>query len=213
DHRAAAGDDADVAGGGHGPVGAGEEDEVAGLNLRGGHLTAVGPLILAGARDGDPGGAVGHHGQPGAVEGVRPGGAPLVGLADLGFGVGDDFPGGPGGQWPEVGLLTDRAARGGEDQGAVGGVACRPAQDVGDVPVGVVVGEQCRLDVTGGAVGFEECGGGGDGVAGVIDVGDPVVVAVDAVSAGPLGCRVDGCAAPGVAGPGGVRAGMHSGRV
>jgi hypothetical protein len=123
-------------------------------------------LLLAGAGDGDPGGAVGHHGQPGAVEGVGAGGAPQVGLADLGFGVGDDFPGGPGGQRPEVGLLAGRAARGGEDLGAVGGVAGCPIQDVGDVPVGVVVGEQGGLEVAGGAVGFEEVRGGGDGVAG-----------------------------------------------
>src|SRR4249920_3550365 len=46
------------------------------------------------------GGAVGHHGQAGAVVGVRAGAAPLVGLAELGLGVGDDRAGGPGGQRP-----------------------------------------------------------------------------------------------------------------
>ena len=135
------------------------------------------------------------------------------------------FPAVPAGSGPRPACWQIGLPVGGEDLGAAGGVAGRPAQDVGDVPAGVVVGEQCRLDVAGGAVGFEECGGGGDGVAGVVDVGDPVVVAVDAVPAGPLGCRVDGGAAPGVPGqaadaelhrpgrPGGVRAGMHSGRV
>src|ERR1017187_9304926 len=103
-------DDADVAGGGWGAVGAGEEDEVAWLGLAGRDLLAEGPLGLAGAGDGDPGGAVGHHGQAGAVVGVRPGGAVLVGLAELGFGVGEDLPGGAGGQGAEGGLLAQGAA-------------------------------------------------------------------------------------------------------
>ena len=37
-------DDADVPGGGRGAVGSGEEDQVAGLDLAGGDLGAVGPL-------------------------------------------------------------------------------------------------------------------------------------------------------------------------
>ena len=45
-------------------------------------------------------------------------------------------------------------------------------------------------------------GGRGDGVAGVVDVGEAVVVAVDAVPAGRARGGVDGRAAPGV--PGGA---------
>ena len=72
---------------------------------------------------------------------------------------------------------------------------------------------------------LRKCGGGGDGVAGVVDVDDPVVVAVDAVPAGVLGGGVDRGAAPGVPGqaadaelhrpgrPGRVLAGMHPGGV
>jgi hypothetical protein len=78
-----AGHDADMARGGHRAIRPGEKDEVAGLDLVGGDLPPERPLFLAGARDGDPGGAVGHHGQPGAVERVRPGAAPLVRLAQL----------------------------------------------------------------------------------------------------------------------------------
>src|SRR5260370_5318332 len=74
--------------GGRGTVGAGEEDKVARLSLAGRHLLAEGPLGLAGAGDDDPGRAVGHCGQAGAVIGVRPGRAALVGLAELGFGPG-----------------------------------------------------------------------------------------------------------------------------
>jgi hypothetical protein len=73
-----------------GPAGAGEEDKVSWLGL-------------AGARDGDPGGTVGHHGQARAVVGA---GRPvLVGLAELGFGEGEDFPGGAGaGNYVSAGL-------------------------------------------------------------------------------------------------------------
>ena len=63
------------------------------------------------------------------------------------------------------GRPAGRALFRGEHLGAAGGVAGRLAQHVGDVGVGVVVGEQGSLGAGGGAVGFEECGGGGDGVA------------------------------------------------
>jgi hypothetical protein len=43
-----------------------------------------------------------------------------VGLAELGFGVGEDL---PGGQRPEVGLLGGRAALGSGDCGVAGAVA------------------------------------------------------------------------------------------
>jgi hypothetical protein len=54
-------DDGDVAGAGGGAVGAGVEDEVAGVDLAGGDLLAPGPLLLAGAGDVDAGGAVGQR--------------------------------------------------------------------------------------------------------------------------------------------------------
>jgi hypothetical protein len=60
--------------------------------------------------DGDPGGAVGHHGQPGAVERAGAGGAELVGLAGLGFGVADDLPGSACGEGPGACLLTGRVS-------------------------------------------------------------------------------------------------------
>jgi hypothetical protein len=88
-------------------------------------------LGLAGARDGDPGGAVGHHGQARAVESVRAGLPEDVGLAELGFGVGEDLPGGAGGQGAEGGLLAYGAAGGGDRLGAPGGVAGGLVQDVG----------------------------------------------------------------------------------
>ena len=47
------------------------------------------PLLLRGPGEADPGRGVRLHDQPGAVERVRPGAAPLVGLADLGTCVGD----------------------------------------------------------------------------------------------------------------------------
>ena len=131
---------------------------------------AVGPLGLAGARDGDPGGAVGHHGQARAVEGVRAGRPVLVALPELGFGVGEDLPGGAGGQRAEGGLLAYGAAGGGDRLGAPGGVAGGLVQDVGDVGRGVVVGEDRLLEVAGRAVRDEEAGGGGDGVGRVHDV-------------------------------------------
>src|SRR5260370_32706568 len=80
DHVSVADHDADVAGRGHGAVGSGEEHQVPGPDLAGRDLLAVGPLLLAGAGEADPGGAVGHHGQPGAVEPGRPRAAELVPL-------------------------------------------------------------------------------------------------------------------------------------
>jgi hypothetical protein len=51
DHGVSGGvqDDADVPGGGRGAVGSSEEDQVAGLDLAGGDLGAVGPLGCGGA--------------------------------------------------------------------------------------------------------------------------------------------------------------------
>src|SRR5689334_7052505 len=132
-------DNADVPWGGRGAVVPGEEDQVPGLYLAGRDLLAPVPLGLAGAGDGDPGGAVGHHGQARAVEGVRSGRSVLVTLPELGFGVGEDLPGGAGGQQPEGGLLAYGAAGGGDRLGAPGGVAGGLVQDVGDVSPGVVV--------------------------------------------------------------------------
>ena len=134
------------------------------------------------------------------------------------------LPGGPGGKRPGGGQLALRAGGGRDRLGAAGRVPGGPAQDVADVGGGVVPVEQRGLQVSGGAVGLEEPGGGGDGVAGVVDVGDAVAVAVDPVPAGVLGGGVDGGAAPGVAGraadaelhrpgrPVGVGAGMHARR-
>ena len=94
-----------------------------------------------------------------------------------------------------------RALPGAEiDLGAAAGVPGGPVQDLGDVVAGVVVGEDRGLHGGGGAVGLEEAGGGGDGVAGVVDIHEAVVVAVDAVPAGVLGGGVNWCAAPGVPG-------------
>jgi hypothetical protein len=88
----------------------------------------------------------------------------------------------------------------------------------------VVVGEDRGLHLRGGAAGAEVGSSRGDGIAGIVDVHDAVVVAVDPVSAGALGGGVDRGAAPGVpggsagaelrgsGGPGEVRAGMHAGR-
>ena len=49
-----------------------------------------------------------------------------VGLAELGLGVGEDLPGGAGGQRAEGGLLAYGAAGGGDRLGAAGGVAGGP---------------------------------------------------------------------------------------
>src|SRR5258706_13651469 len=81
----------------HRAVTSGEEDQVTWFGLAGGDLLPEGPL-LAGTGDVDAGGAVGHHRQAGAVEGVRAGAAPLLGLAGLGLGVGDDLARDSGGQ-------------------------------------------------------------------------------------------------------------------
>jgi hypothetical protein len=94
----------------------------------------------------------------------------LVGLAELGFGEGDDFPGGAGRQRAKRGLLAQGAVGCGDGLGAAVGVAGGPGQDVGDVLGGVVVGEDRLLKVAGGAVGGQQAGGGGDGVGGVHDV-------------------------------------------
>ena len=52
-----------------------------------------------------------------------------VGLAELGLGVGEDLPGGAGGQRAEGGLLADGAAGGGDGLRAAGGVAGGLVQD------------------------------------------------------------------------------------
>src|SRR3712207_5520033 len=53
------------------------------------------------------------------------------------------------------------------------------AEDLDDVPVGVVVGEEGRVPVLGRTTGLEVAGRGRDGVLWVHDVGDTVAVAVD----------------------------------
>ena len=74
-----------------------------------------------------------------------------------------------------------RRARGaGPVRGAAVGVGL--GEDLGDVPVGVVVGEDRAVVVGGGAGGAEVAGGGGDRVGGVVGGLAAVVVAVDAVA-------------------------------
>jgi hypothetical protein len=74
--------------------------------------------------------------------------------------------------------------------GELGSAAARRAavdgglgQDVGDVPVGVVVGEDRGAVVAGRAGGSQVAGGGGDRVAWVVGVLPAVAVSVDAVRA------------------------------
>jgi hypothetical protein len=93
-----------------------------------------------------------------------------VGLAELGLGVGEDFPGGAGGQRAEVFLLAYGAAGGGDGLRAAVGVAGGPGQDELDVGLGVVVGEDGLLEVAGRAVRDQKPGSGGDGVGRVHDV-------------------------------------------
>src|SRR5437868_1889346 len=84
DHLLGVDDDADVPGAAGAGAGTGvEEDQVAGLLLALGNARAAVPLVEGGAGDGDAGDAVGHHGQPGAVVGVRPLSAPNVRFAEL----------------------------------------------------------------------------------------------------------------------------------
>src|SRR6266496_2979688 len=81
----------DMAGGREGAVGAGEEHEITWAGVA--DVAQPGPLRLRRARDGDASRGVGLHHQPGAVEGVRAGAAPDVGLAELRLRVGDGLPG------------------------------------------------------------------------------------------------------------------------
>ena len=61
------------------------------------------------------------------------------------------------------------------------GVAAGVGEHLGDVPVGVVVGEDRAVGVGRHAGGGEVAGGGEDRVFGVVGVGDPVAVGVDPV--------------------------------
>src|ERR1700735_4483415 len=83
DHLPAADYQADVTGRGDGAVGSGEEDKVAWLHLTGADPWPPGPLLLRGARDIDARSPVGRHDQARAVEGIRAGPAPLIGLSQL----------------------------------------------------------------------------------------------------------------------------------
>ena len=73
----------DVARVGRGAVGAGENSRSPGWICGQRNRRAVLAPLVGGAGDADPGGCVGGVDQAGAVVGVRAGGAPLVGLADL----------------------------------------------------------------------------------------------------------------------------------
>ena len=79
--------------------------------------------------------------------------------------------------------LDLRAEAGGAEGGVADfvGVAAGVGEDLADVPVGVVVGEDRAVGVGGHAGGAEVAGGGEDRVFGVVRVGDPVAVGVDPV--------------------------------
>src|SRR5262249_47269330 len=68
-----------------------EEDQVAGLFGTCGDALAVPVLSIGGAWDGDVRGAIGHHRQAGAVEGVGAFASEYVRLSELSFCIGDDF--------------------------------------------------------------------------------------------------------------------------
>src|ERR1017187_7894526 len=89
DHHAAADHQADMARRRRRTVSADEEDEIPRLDIGGGDLRAPPPLHLRRARDVDPSRPVRLHHQPGAIEGIRPGPAPLVRLAQLLLSEGD----------------------------------------------------------------------------------------------------------------------------
>src|SRR4029453_17453463 len=130
DHVAGADVDADVVDGGRVGGVVGVEDQVARDHV--GDVPdpgAVLPLLAGGAGQGDAALLVGAQHQPRAVvETELAGGAPLVGLAELAVGELDGRGGHPLGG-------------GAGGQALAGGVGRGDGQDLGHVPVGVVVGE------------------------------------------------------------------------
>ncbi len=143
--------DADVVDVGGGSV----EDEVAGLEFVGRNAGPGVELVVGDAGDGDAGGLADGAGEAGAVEAVFSGGrsvsAPEVGQAELSFGVGDGFQGG------RAGVVVAADGGGGLVLGGLG-------EDVGDVPLGVVVGVDRVVEVVRAGRGVAARRRGGDDV-------------------------------------------------
>ena len=192
-----------------GTVRAGEEHQVPRLHLGGGHPLLGRPLRLRGPLDVDPGRPVGHHHQAGAVEGVRPGAAPQVRLAELllrerdggGHRLGRRLDGGnaPGRRGAAGHRTARRHLRG--DHGVVAArVLGRVVQHALHVGLQVVVGED-RPRRVGLHLEFEQVlSRARDRVGGVVDVRVRAAVLVGGDAVDHLAGRVDRRSAPGVAG-------------